>query len=714
MTHHIRHFLALLFICLTLTPALAVEARPLAPIAILFASEADDLRSRLADTEKDFAVLRAQFEGLTKESAGQEKRIRDIQFILTILGTLITLSVAGLGWFSYNSAQTKAKETASTAVEEWITKDGRRLLDKQANKIVKEKEDELNKLVGSATEKASAAMRQADAALGQASELLEAISGKHKEVGEHAEDILLKKKEVYDYADEISKIIETTRNKDASPQNASPQTEDKRKQRDERTSQIDAKPESEWTFADWIAKGVGAYHGDDMSTAESSFDKAAGVEGAAPDQVAMALVAKGAVLGEMKRDDEAVAAYEQVEARFGSATEPALRERVARALFNKGFSLGKLERYDEEIAAYEQVEARFGSATEPALRERVAKALVNKGVALERLERFDEAVAAYDQVEAHFGSATEPALREQVAMALINKGVALGTLKRDDEAMAAYEQVEARFGSATDPALPEQVAMALVNKGVALGKLKRDDEAVTAYEQVEVRFGSATEPALREQVAEALVNKGYSLGKLERYDEEIAAYGQVEARFGSATEPALREQVARALVNKGVALGKLGRDTEAVAAYEQVEARFGSATEPALREQVARARNNKGDSLLIIAKKNWHSESERTHSLTQAFESIEKSLSIKPDDDITLGNRGYIQFLLGRESEARVDLRRAFELGGEMLKDGELADADRHPVPRDAAFKALVHEVWDEVANQGDRVKDGAEALEPV
>ena len=67
---------------------------------------------------------------------------------------------------------------------------------------------------------------------------------------------------------------------------------------------------------------------------------------------------------------------------------------------------------------YDEVVARFGEATEPALREQVAMALVNKASRLGELGRSEEAAGVYDEVVARFGDATEPALREQVALAL--------------------------------------------------------------------------------------------------------------------------------------------------------------------------------------------------------------------------------------------------------------------------------------------------------
>ena len=59
---------------------------------------------------------------------------------------------------------------------------------------------------------------------------------------------------------------------------------------------------------------------------------------------------------------------------FGDAGELPLREWVANALYNKGVRLGALGRGEEAVAAYDDLLARFGAAAEPALRERVARA----------------------------------------------------------------------------------------------------------------------------------------------------------------------------------------------------------------------------------------------------------------------------------------------------------------------------------------------------
>jgi tetratricopeptide (TPR) repeat protein len=88
---------------------------------------------------------------------------------------------------------------------------------------------------------------------------------------------------------------------------------------------------------------------------------------------------------------------------------------IATALLNKGIALSTFGRSAEAIAVYDELLARFGTATE--LREQVAKALVNKGNTLGKLNRSVEAIAAYDELLARFGTATELPLRKAIATA---------------------------------------------------------------------------------------------------------------------------------------------------------------------------------------------------------------------------------------------------------------------------------------------------------
>ena len=288
----------------------------------------------------------------------------------------------------------------------------------------------------------------------------------------------------------------------------------------------------------------------------------------ADEDFAFARFNEGYAFGQLGRSEEAIAAYDDIVARYGAAREAALRERVVRALVNKGVRLGALNRIDEEIAVYDEVIAGYGAAREAALREEVARALVNKGVALGHLNRHEEAIKVYDDVVAHYGAASEVTLRQLVAMALVNKGVRLRELHRSEEAIAAYDDVVARFGAASEAGLREEVAIALVNKGITLGTLNRSEEEIALYDDVVTRYGAASEAGLREQVARALYNKGVVLGQLDRREEAIAVYDDVVARYGAAGEAGVREQVAMALYNKACAYARKGSVADAITALQ--------------------------------------------------------------------------------------------------------------------------------------------------
>jgi hypothetical protein len=72
--------------------------------------------------------------------------------------------------------------------------------------------------------------------------------------------------------------------------------------------------------------------------------------------------------------EEAIAVFDDIVARFGTASETVLREAVARALLNKGGALGELGRNEEAIAVCDDVLGRFGTASEPTLREVIDRA----------------------------------------------------------------------------------------------------------------------------------------------------------------------------------------------------------------------------------------------------------------------------------------------------------------------------------------------------
>ncbi|HLG16872.1 MAG TPA: tetratricopeptide repeat protein [Blastocatellia bacterium] len=410
-------------------------------------------------------------------------------------------------------------------------------------------------------------------------------------------------------------------------------------------------------------------------------------------QVAQALVDKGITLGAMARGNEAVTVFEEVVKHFGTDAE--LREQVARAWHNKGNRLATLNQSEEAIKAYDEVVNLFCDADEPMLLNRVAKALVSKGNRLGALNRSDEAIAVYDEVVKRFGEAVEPAICEKVATALRNKGNRLAALNRNEDAVTVFDDVLKRFGDAREPALRVQVAIALRDKGYRLRELSRSEEAIAVFDEVIRRFGKATEPALRVHAAIAMRDKGSRLGASDRSEEAITVFDDVVKRFGEVPEPALRAQAAMALRDKGSLLSALDRSEEAITVFEDVIRHFGEATEQAVRVQVGNALSAIGIEILRAAKRLLATGDQRSalSNLAKAREKLEAARECKPNGASILGTLGYVAFLSGDEEEARKLLTDAIRLGGEEIRQGELADADIHPLPQDEAFKELVRSI---------------------
>ncbi|MDD4929207.1 MAG: tetratricopeptide repeat protein [Gallionella sp.] len=673
-----------------------------------------------SDISTDLKLQQQKLEFFKERLDSQDKRIGDLAFYLSLslacFGVLMTVIVVFFSFRSTKEAVLSAKEEARKEVEAqakiiietWLSKEGQPLLVKKVEDTLR---PEVDKALGDIRNAAGGVL----SGLEEEQRIAHDHNTKHGQLCEQYEKVL-------------SELSARTVDK------AQPLSDEQKKTVDEMVKELESKPPKEYRFEDWFMLGIQAFESEKYETAADQFSKAAEAATESVDQ-AKALLSKGITLGQMQRNEEEIAVYDEVLRRYGEATETALRERVAKALLNKGFTLGQMQRNEEEIAVYDEVLRRYGEAAETALREPVAKALLNKGVTLGQMQRNKEAIAVYDEVLRRYGEAAETALRELVANALVNKGITLGQMQRNEEAIAACNEVVRRYGEAAETALREQVvnalvnkgaalsqmqrneeaiaacnevvrrygdeaemalraqvAKALVNKGVSLGQMQRNEEAIAVSDEVLRCYGEAMETALREPVAKALVNKGVSLGRMQRNEEKIAVYDEVLRRYGEAAETALRELVANALVNKGVTLGQMQRNEEAIAAYDEVVLRYGEATETALREQVARARNGLGFVLLCKAKKSWNDGDETfaTELLTQALSKIEAALKDKPDEPIYLGNQAYILFLLGRREEAQPILARAISLGGEELRQGKLKDAGIHTLPQDEAFKELI------------------------
>jgi tetratricopeptide (TPR) repeat protein len=161
-------------------------------------------------------------------------------------------------------------------------------------------------------------------------------------------------------------------------------------------------------------------------------------------QVANTLLGQAHGLMFRGRLQDAVSASDEVVRRFGDATEPEVRDVVAEALYFKIFTLAveadlsvkiskleTLKRYQEVVAAYDELDHRFRDSTELHLRQILTGALFRKALALRQLGRHDEALAAFDEIVRRCGDSRQPDLRMLCDSALKMKSSMLDRLGRD-------------------------------------------------------------------------------------------------------------------------------------------------------------------------------------------------------------------------------------------------------------------------------------------
>ena len=335
---------------------------------------------------------------------------------------------------------------------------------------------------------------------------------------------------------------------------------------------------------------------EDAVAAWDEVDRRFGVSDAPADreQVSLALVNKGKALGRLGRAEEALAVLDDAVRRFGADNGEGHPLAVAAALAGKGGMLSSLNRHTEALAAWNEVARRFGTSRVPALEALVANALVGTAVALNALNRHGEALDACDEVLERFGKSGSPALDGELASAMVGRGHALFALNRVDEAMSAWSAVVERFGRSDSLRIVEQVASALANIGTALFQSGRLEEALTAFDGVVQSYTGSDAPILREVITRCFANRGNVLAALKRETEALSSWEEAIRGFEAGGLPEAAEPFCNALMNRAAALHNAGRSEEALQLWGDVVERFGADDRPRLLAMVANAQTNRG------------------------------------------------------------------------------------------------------------------------
>jgi tetratricopeptide (TPR) repeat protein len=315
-----------------------------------------------------------------------------------------------------------------------------------------------------------------------------------------------------------------------------------------------------------------------------------------------ALLAKANGLLQIERDEMALAVYEEMAARYRD--RPGFRGQLSRALVQQGTTLARLGRPEDALAVWDELLATFPDDRVPPLAMGVAFAYDGKAAALRALGRLGEALAVYDDLIVRFSDSDFPVLRRRVDAALSEKVFVLLLERRYDEAIVVANAAVDRLGQAGDA---DALAIAVLNLGGALAAEQRLDEAIDVYDILIDRLGDTDVPELRLRLIMAISNKVEALTALERGDDAEQLHREMLDGFGDEVPRAYEDAAARngtgenakpvvagLLLKQAIALADLDHRQQALVVVENLIERFGDETGPLFEGVIGIARELRG------------------------------------------------------------------------------------------------------------------------
>ncbi|WP_460020912.1 tetratricopeptide repeat protein [Magnetospira thiophila] len=341
-----------------------------------------------------------------------------------------------------------------------------------------------------------------------------------------------------------------------------------------------------------------------------------------------------------------------------------------------------------------------------------AQALFNRGVVFDQLGQHEESRASYQALLTEFKNAREPNLREfwaQGAFNMINDYVkaedipAARALLDDLRRLADENPKEAN--------LREFWASGAVNMINAYGKAKDIPAARALLEELRrLADDNPKEANLRDLWAGGAFNMINAYGKAKDIPAVRALFDDLRKMMQDhQDEPQLREKWASGAFSMIIHYSDVNDIPAARALLDDLRKLADeNPKEPNLRKWVAQGLNSIGFNSIMQLKEKTPATSDNVTplDLAPAVADLTEALKILPDGNqeqraMILGNIAYATFLSGDRESAEKPLREALRLGGEKTRDGELEDADIHPLGEmDEAFKALVNRLWAEVSQE--------------
>jgi tetratricopeptide (TPR) repeat protein len=322
--------------------------------------------------------------------------------------------------------------------------------------------------------------------------------------------------------------------------------------------------------------------------------------------VVLAMRLKAELLAKLDEKRAAAEAYGEIFHLFQHVDRDGqVMRNTARSMIDCGLLLGEMGRDDEEIAAYDAVVARYGEIHLVPLSHVVIKALENKALTYRDQEDHEAVVATCDDLIRRYEFNPGQGIADRVGRAMIRKANALNKLGKTAQELACYDHAVMRYAHWPEPEIRKHAAIALISKAVTLNDADQTADEMECYEEVIRRYAEDEADELRALAAQALVYKGLSLrgiaedaaedtGVIET-EAEIACYDRVIDRYGGEDHIEIQRVVAEALLRKGEILLETGATAAAAACCDALIDGFAGIKDEDIAETVEEARGMRAE-----------------------------------------------------------------------------------------------------------------------
>jgi tetratricopeptide (TPR) repeat protein len=182
----------------------------------------------------------------------------------------------------------------------------------------------------------------------------------------------------------------------------------------------------------------------------------------APVDLATALIQRGTILWRLREYSEELASYEEAIVLIGHRTDPESEQLRARAIDFKITTLAKLERNQEALAAVDDLIDRFSDTRDPEIQTRVLRAAAASQAYVDPLS---EKQARLALASALYEDSDDASVNVERAGILTWLGIAQRLSDDRNAAIDTFSDVIARYGDNANPEIAREVALARASLG---------------------------------------------------------------------------------------------------------------------------------------------------------------------------------------------------------------------------------------------------------